>query len=208
MTAEVLADFVNSDLAKKLSYHHGNLRGALLSAATQILEKDGVDGLSLRAMARATGVTQAAPYSHFRDKDELLAAIAEDGFQRLALQMLEDAAGRTTPRARIEKLILGYIRFALQNRALFRVMFGRELSNLKRFPTLAMTAGKSYALLSSALSQRNDNSDTALMSAGLWSLCHGLTTLLIDDRVNIAQLGCATLEDFVQKQVALFAPKL
>lgn len=196
------------DLTKKLSYHHGNLREALLAAAVQILENEGVDGLSLRALARATGVTQAAPYSHFRDKDDLLAAIAESGFQRLALSMLEHAAGHTTPRARIERLLLASIRFADDNKALFRVMFGRELCDLRRFPTLAMTAGKSYALLSSALSQRADASDTPQLTAALWSLCHGLTTLIIDQRIDIKQMGAATLEDFVARQVALFATKL
>ena len=196
------------DLSKRLSYHHGHLRDALLSAAAQILEKDGVDGLSLRALAKATGVTQAAPYSHFKDKDELLAAVAESGFQRLALRMLEDAAGYTTTAARIERLMISSIRFALENKSLFRIMFGRELSNMKQFPTLAMTAGKSYALISSTLSQRSNNSDTPQLTAALWSLCHGLTTLLIDDRINIAQMGSQTVEDFVQRQVSLFAAKI
>src|ERR1035437_1220596 len=90
---------------KKLKYHHGELRSALIEAALEILKTAGMEGLSLRVLARATGVTQAAPYSHFRDKDDLLAAVAETGFQRLALQMAEEATGQQGVQARIEKLM-------------------------------------------------------------------------------------------------------
>ncbi len=104
---------------KKFRYHHGQLRGALIESALNILKEKGLTGLSLRALALATGVTQAAPYSHFRDKDDLLAVVAETGFQRVALQMAEDAAGFRDTQARIEKLMTSYVRFATENKTLF-----------------------------------------------------------------------------------------
>lgn len=198
-----------ADLQKKFKYHHGNLRDALLRAARDLLESDGVEGLSLRALAKATGVTQAAPYSHFRDKDDLLAAIAEEGFQRLALQMAEDATGAPSTQARIERLMVSYITFAQNNKALFQIMFGRELADLRQYPTLAMTAGKSYALMSTALANRlKGEVDARFMTVTLWSLCHGLTTLIIEQKLDPKSFGTDQLEDFIAKTVGIFTPHL
>lgn len=197
------------EFQKKFRYHHGNLRDALMAAAMEILAMDGLSGLSLRALAKFTGVTQAAPYSHFRDKEDLLAAIAEKGFQQLALKMAEDATGAQSVQERIEKLIASYIHFALQNKALFSVMFGRELADMKKHPTLAMTAGKSYSLFSAALSKlQNSSEDTRFTTVAIWSLCHGLTTLIIDEKIKAEQFGAESIDDFVKKNVALFSNKL
>lgn len=198
-----------ADLQKKFKYHHGNLRDALIRAARDLLETDGIDGLSLRALAKATGVTQAAPYSHFRDKDDLLAAIAEEGFQRLALQMAEDATGAASTRERIERLMVSYIRFARENTALFQIMFGRELSDLRKYPTLAMTAGKSYALMSTAIANRlKGEIDTRFMTVTLWSLCHGLTMLIIENKIDIRTFEADSVEEFVSRTVGVFTPHL
>lgn len=198
-----------ADLQKKFKYHHGNLRDALLRAARDLLESDGVEGLSLRALAKATGVTQAAPYSHFRDKDDLLAAIAEEGFQRLAIQMAEDATGAAATQERIERLMVSYIKFAQNNKALFQIMFGRELSDLRQYPTLAMTAGKSYALLSTALANRlKGEVDARFMTVTLWSLCHGLTTLIIEQKLDPKSFGTERIEDFISRTVGIFAPHM
>lgn len=198
------------DLQKKFRYHHGNLREAAIAAALGILSTEGIGGLSLRALAKATGVTPTAFYeSHFRDKDELLAAVAETGFQRLAIKMAEDAAGASTTQERIERLVASYIHFALANKPLFQLMFGREVSDMKKFPTLAMTAGKSYSLISAALSKRKDPSEDArFLTVAIWSLCHGLTTLITEERIRIEQFGTDSVEDFVKRNVALFAPYL
>ncbi len=207
--SEVASTLSTDDFQKKFKYHHGNLRDALLNAAMTILTTGGIDGLSLRALAKATGVTQAAPYSHFRDKDELLAAVAETGFQRLAFQMADDATGETTVQGRIEKLMTSYIRFAQANKPLFQVMFGRELADIRNFPTLAMTAGKSYSLISTALAQRTSSDvDTRFLTVAVWSLCHGLTTLIVDDKLKVDQFGVSGVEEFVKKTVAVFSGHL
>lgn len=198
-----------ADFQKKFRYHHGHLRESLLAAALDILATEGSADLSLRKLAKATGVSQAAPYTYFNDKDELLAAVAEAGFQRLALQMAEDATGVTTVRARVEKLMTSYIRFARENKPLFQLMFGRELADLKKYPTLAMTAGKSYALISAALSKRTESKEDArFLTVAIWSLCHGLTTLIVDEKLKIDDFGAATVDDFVRRTVDIFAATL
>lgn len=196
-------------LPKKQHYHHGELRTALIDAALTILTTQGMDALSLRPLARAVGVTQAAPYSHFRDKDDLLAAIAEVGFQRLALRMVDAATGLSGIQPRIERLVSAYIHFAVENKALFQLMFSRELSVMKNYPTLAMTAGKSYSLFSSVLSKRiAPGEDAAFMTVIIWSLCHGLTTLIVDEKINLAQFGANDIDAFVRRAVNVLADKL
>ena len=194
---------------KKAKYHHGHLREALIESALDILRNRGIDALSLRTLAKATNVTQAAPYSHFRDKDELLAAVAETGFQRLALQMASGATGMRDTQERIEKLVSSYVRFAVENKPLFRLMFSRELAEMKRYPTLAMTAGKSYALISATLSKRlSPAEDTPFMTVAIWSLCHGLTTLIIDEKIKLEQFGAASVDAFVKRTVGIFSGHL
>ncbi len=193
---------------KKFRYHHGQLREALIEASLDIISTKGIDGLNLRALATATHVSPAAPYSHFRGKEDLLAAVAEAGFQKLALQMAEDATGYKDTQTRIEKLIASYIKFATGNKPLFRLMFGGA-GDMKDYPTLAMTAGKSYALISAALSKRqNAGDDTPFLTVALWSLCHGLTSLIIDDKIKLEQFGATDVDDFVKRTVGLFSGHL
>ena len=200
---------IDSFSQKKLKYHHGELRSALIEAALEILEVGGMEGLSLRVLARATGVTAAAPYSHFRDKDDLLAAVAETGFQRLAIQMAEEATGQNGVQARIEKLMSAYVRFAVANKKLFQLMFSRELAVMKDYPTLAMTAGKSYSLISAALAARSASAeDTRFLTVSIWSLCHGLTTLIVDEKIKLEQFGSGDIYAFIKRTVDLFSGKL
>ncbi len=194
---------------KNFRYHHGNLRNTLIEAALEILNTDGIEALSLRRVARDSFVSQAAPYSHFRDKNDLMAAIAETGFQKLALQMAEEATGANTTQIQIEKLITSYINFATRNKSLFQLMYSRELSDMKDHPTLAMTAGKSYSLISTALSKRNNQEeDTRFLTVSIWSLCHGLTSLIIDGKVDMKQFDTDNVEAFVKKSVSLFSDQL
>jgi len=188
---------------KKKTYHHGNLRSALIENGQQILETEGIDALSLRYVARKTGVTQAAPYSHFKDKNALLAAIAEKGFQNLALQMADEATGIKNSLFRIEALALSYLDFATKNLALFHLMFGRELAQISNFPTLAMTAGKSYSLFSSAISThlktKEDSRDPQPLTVSVWGMVHGLTSLIVDGKIATNHIGAPDNKDFIQK---------
>lgn len=112
--------------ADKQPYHHGDLHKCLITAAKEILITSGLNSLSIRKLAEKTNVSRAAPYHHFKDKNELLCAIAEDGFlQQDAL--LEKEFSRKTendPIIRLERFILAYLRFASENQEQFDLMYG------------------------------------------------------------------------------------
>ena len=108
-------------------YHHGDLRQALLDAAIDLLLNQGLAPLTLRAVARHAGVSQAAPYHHFKDRGALLAAVAEEGFKFLAGSLQIAAKKARNPRDRLEALSRAYVKFALTNRPHFLVMFSAHL---------------------------------------------------------------------------------
>jgi AcrR family transcriptional regulator len=115
-------------------YHHGDLRRALVDAARRVLERDGPQALSLRAVAREAGVSPAAPYHHFKDKSDLLAALAEEGFHGLgeALKAEFDA----DPEHNLSTMGLAYVKYARANPALYRVMYD-SARNEDAMPTKA-----------------------------------------------------------------------
>src|SRR5687768_16937721 len=104
-------------------YHHGDLRRALVDAARRLLEAEGPSALSLRAVAREAGVSPAAPYHHFKDKGELLDAVASEGWDLLNDQMTEGRAAESSLQGKLTALGVAYVRFARQNPALYRVMY-------------------------------------------------------------------------------------
>ncbi len=108
-------------------YHHGDLASTLIATALEIVAEDGIDALSLRALARRAGVSHAAPYHHFKTKGELLHAIAEQGFARLS-RNLEEAAAKAAPGDELVELGCAYVAFAAANPAFFRVMFRPDLT--------------------------------------------------------------------------------
>jgi AcrR family transcriptional regulator len=179
----------------KKAYHHGNLREALLVAARDILVDSGIEGLSLRKVARQAGVSATAMYSHFRDKRELLAVLATQGFEELAAGMEGEAAanGRVPPRDGLLGLARGYVQFATDNPALFQLMFGPGLGELLEFPQLAEASARAYHLMEIDVSRRMEEAgtpeQTRVAVAGAWSLVHGLSTLLNDGRVVAGDCG-------------------
>lgn len=118
-------------MTEKDPYHHGDLRNALLAAAREILDEAGVSGLSLRAVARRAGVSQTAPYRHFKDKAALIAAIATDGFLVLK-DTLEAASDEGQEGEGLHSLGRAYVNFARKNTGLYRLMFGPEIGQVDR----------------------------------------------------------------------------
>ena len=113
---------------KRDSYHHGDLRNALVNIGVAMLAEEGVEALSLRGLARRAGVSHNAPYQHFADKDALLAAIAEQGFGLLAdaIESSQTDAGTDSFRERLIAAGQGYVRFAIEHPHHFRLMFGPQ----------------------------------------------------------------------------------
>jgi AcrR family transcriptional regulator len=180
------------------TYHHGDLRRALVDAGIEILRSDGLDALTLRAAARAAGVSQTAPYRHFADRTELLAGIAEDGFRRLRARMEATATAPppsgSTDRQTLQNLALEYLRFALERPAEYRLMFGTELGSRApgSLPASFREAQDAvYGFLRGGIARTQQMGlvragDPGPMAFTCWALLHGVVMLVLDGRATKA----------------------
>jgi AcrR family transcriptional regulator len=173
-------------------YHHGDLRRALLDATLKLVEERGPQGFTLRAAARAAGVTAGAPYHHFKDKDALLAAVAADGFDLFRVA-LESAAARraASPRERMRNVGVAYVLFAIEHPTRFRVMLGYGVQNRMRNRAFATTAVATYEFVRDVLIRGLEvGCSEPVQEAevlGWWSVVHGLAFLAIDG--HLGKLG-------------------
>lgn len=170
-----------------VDYHHGDLRQALVDATLEAIADHGAQGITLREVARAVGVSHMAPYNHFADKAALLSAAAAEGFRRLKAAM----DGRMSrfaigdPR-RVQAVGVAYTVFAVENPDLFRLMFGPELANASGSEELTRVAGETFGCLLGALAETGvDATDPAAAQLALtpWALVHGLATLAVAGRL-------------------------
>ena len=194
-----------STSSDKSPYHHGNLREALVEAAIAILAEEGIGGLGLRSAARAARVSAAAPYHHFGSKEGLLAAVAAEGFRRLAASQ-DDALGRSSaglaPRQRVNRLARSYVRFARANPELYQLMFSRTIEDREAHPELLVAAAASYQCIEDAITelleaQGEDAVSIKLALNGGWALVHGLSTLLNEGKIAPGELGNPEEEELV-----------
>ena len=172
-------------------YHHGALREALLQAAEKVLERDGLPGLTLRAVAREAGVSHAAPTHHFGDLTGLVSELAAIGFSRFNRALAEARATGIHP---LEKALAGakaYVAYAQANPGMYGLMFRTERIDMSR-PSLHEAAEASFAALAGAVGASRDEQiqeqtltlDQAAAIARAWSLVHGFTILLLDGRLT------------------------
>jgi len=177
------------------AYHHGDLRDALVRAARRILEKDGVAQLSLRRVARAAGVSPAAPYHHFADKQALLDAIATQGFAALTAGMRARMAKKSDPAGRLDASGVGYVVFAVENPTLFQLMFSGD--GRRSFGDTALTAARdsAYGVLQAAVADTSvDGTANPLVCLRLWSLVHGIAKLIVERSIKPSDYGAADSE--------------
>lgn len=197
------------------TYHHGDLRQALIEAAIELIAEKDVSSLSLREVARRVGVSHAAPYRHFADKDVLLAAVAEEGFRGLtgALNIAIKQAPEH-PLRRLEASGVAYVQYAIAHPSHYRVMFGSYRSEqlladgkLKHdtYPSLVAASQQAFMVLMNIVI---DGQLKGVMRSGepkqlawvAWSLVHGLAMLLIDGQLplsNVAEI--ASVANFMTK---------
>jgi AcrR family transcriptional regulator len=151
-----------------------------VAAARQLLEAEGLEAVTLRAVAAATGVSRQAPYHHFADKSALLAAVAANGFEALANAMTALMDKETTPAGRMEASGVGYVVFALENPALFRLMFGGSGENFETDADLVRCRGRAHQVMTDALKELGPRSPEELETGGVaaWAIVHGLAELI------------------------------
>lgn len=180
----------------RTTYHHGDLRTALLAAARALLDEGGVAAVSLREAARRVGVTPAACYRHFADKEAVLTALAVQGFEEFT-QALAQAFQRG--RRSFGAMGVAYVEFAVQRPGLFRLMFGPAVADRDRSPELRQAIQAAMQVFEQGLRRRPaDGVADPLAALQAWSLMHGLATLAIDgmlpgyDPVALARALAAT----------------
>jgi AcrR family transcriptional regulator len=163
------------------SYHHGDLPGALLRAAVELLEESGATELSLRAAARRAGVSTAAPYRHFADRNALLSAVAAGGYRELAADL---AAAHPAPTTidDLADIAVAYVQFALTRPGLFRVMFAEPCDSANPERVAAVSAINEY--VKSIAKQAFPTSESEAMATAMWALVHGLAFLHLDGKFD------------------------
>ncbi len=182
-----MARYANSVNMKKAkdSYHHGDLRAALVGEALKLLEKRDFEQLSLREVARNIGVSATAVYRHFPSKESLLKALAEHGLAMLAEQQ-QWAAAKTNGPGAFAQTGRAYVRFALANPNLFRLIFIHTPGRLR--PDVESPEGSPARLLRSyvakALGSRASQEQVFAAALRAWSLVHGLSMLILDEQVE------------------------
>lgn len=187
------------------TYHHGNLRQALLDIAIDEIRAHGVEKLSLRALARALGVSQTAPYRHFSDKNTLLAELAANAFNDLAASVLTRINADNDTLKNMVAAGRAYIEFGLNNPEKYRLMFGLGIENRENYEFLATAGNSAFEVFTNLIYQGQQQGVITSESAGLlanacWSSLHGFVLLSIDGLFARRELP-ASLEDMLQHQM-------
>lgn len=184
MTSDKVLKDDRKGVAKRGTYHHGDLRLALIEAAEQLLSEQGIEAFSLRAAARQAGVSPAAPAHHFSDSAGLLTEIAIRGFDELTDDLIKWVEqGDQEPVAKLRSLGQAYIYFALNNRARFLLMFRKD--KLRITEQLKAAAMHAFLHLQSTVCQaanvreENINEDTMASILAGWSMVHGFAHLAL-----------------------------
>jgi AcrR family transcriptional regulator len=194
-------------MPKKKTYHHGDLKNALIKAGVEILAKDGVAGLSLRKVAGRAGVSHSAPYSHFEDKQALIAAISTEGFRQL-YERVSKVADRflDQPSKLLVETAWAYVQFAMDDPDRFKVMFSAVLEKEKDYPEFVSESQRNFQLVRKIIEVnqaagvlRSGPSDLIALSA--WGIVHGFVMLWLEGQISHAILDRSSLRELVEFQL-------
>ncbi len=191
---------MNKSSASKSTYHHGDLHSSLLTTATKMLNEQGISSLSLRKIAENVGVSRTAAYHHFKDKNDLLCAIAAQGFnqwQQQANEIFNDTS--STQEQQYRRFVYAYIHFATSYPNLYDLMFGRtiwkeqgsnETLRQAAYPTFDYQVKITQQWQSTGMFPANESS--LRLAQVIWGTLHGIAKLMIDgiykDNTNIDEM--------------------
>lgn len=188
-------------------YHHGDLPAALLDAVAALIREEGLEAVTLRAAARRAGVSHAAPAHHFGDKQGLLAAFADQGFERFAAALTNARSARSgTPAETLTAMGHAYLNFASEHRPWFEVMFRPELVGDHALGLVGPGGEAFTALLdqvTACFEPATTETEVLGIALSVWATTHGLAHLLLDGPLEHMQLGPTdALTDAVLTNVA------
>src|SRR3979411_602177 len=167
--------------ASKATYHHGDLRATCVRAAMELLEEGSETSLSLRAVARRAGVSPAAPYRHFADREALVSAVAAVGYRELAERLAAAHPAPSTPE-QLGSVAVAYVQFAVEQPALFRMMFGEPCDRDNDERVAATEAVSLY--LCEIVARCFPHADAEALAPAIWALVHGLAFLHLDGKLD------------------------
>ena len=187
---------------KAASYHHGDLRAALIRTARLALETTPPEAIQLKALAQQLGVSQPAPYRHFGGRDALMAAVAADGFDRLlaALMAARDAG---VDALALERLCLAYVAFAVGNLGVYRLMFTRAVLNVTMVDE-DDSSDASFKLLAAEVARRVGSARAAIVATTIWATLHGAVGLRAEGLLSGPNDMSVTVDAIAREIVAAF----
>lgn len=187
--------------SKQGNYHHGDLRRAVIDTALAIIAERGIDSLTMREIGQQIGVSRMAPYRHFENKAELLAVLAQEGFEGMYAAIQDAVRTSIDPLDRLQTSGVAYIIYAVDRPVHYRVMFDASLSNRTIYPPLYQAALKNFDCLMGTIAQCQQqglirSGDPKELAQINWSLVHGLSLLAIDRQ--FATMGAAPIPELAQ----------
>ena len=196
---------MNDSSETSSSYHHGNLREALLQAAIADIRHHGADKLSLRALARTVGVSQTAPYRHFADKNALLVELARQAFDEIAAATTACVNPQADSHSNMQAAGVAYLRYAIDNPEKYRLMFGTAIDRRDEYPQLMAAGQRAFGVLVQLIDEGIRRGEfiqqPALLLANIcWSGIHGFAALWIDGIFHRRELPAA-LDTLLESQI-------
>jgi AcrR family transcriptional regulator len=171
-------------------YHHGDLKNALIQAGIDVLSNDGVSGLSLRKVAKQAGVSHAAPYAHFADKEALIAAISTEGHRNLYERLIRTIEeNQSNPHKQLIETAWAYIQFAQEEQACFQIMFSGVLEQEKDYPDFVEISQQTFQLVVLVVDRCKRegilrDEPSLLLAAVVWGQIHGLISLILSGQIS------------------------
>ncbi|MFN8528822.1 MAG: TetR/AcrR family transcriptional regulator [Anaerolineae bacterium] len=181
-------------------YHHGDLKNALIRAGIDILSKDGIQALSLRSVAKRAGVSHAAPYAHFSDKQALVAAIAAEGYSKLYAHLAAAQHPQAEPLTRLIEAAHAYLHFALNEPDHFKITFAGVVEAEKNYPEYVEQSQRCFGLVLALVADCQASGlfpgrDIQLVTVSIWSCIHGFVQLLLNNQLPSALISQYSTDD-------------